>query len=93
MAGGGSQVNDFCTEANWDTLVVNGNNKSGSSGLVGVMADGQISWLFRYCWPRQCLAHLRCDIDGYASEPTFAIENAVHLRNSMATILGIDGSR
>jgi len=38
------QVNDFNTEAVWDTLVVNGKNYSGSSGPVGVMADGQISW-------------------------------------------------
>lgn len=38
------QVNDFSTEAVWDTLVVNGNNYSGSTGPVGVTADGQISW-------------------------------------------------
>ena len=38
------QVKDFATEVFWDTLVVNGNNYSGSSGPVGVEADGEISW-------------------------------------------------
>ena len=32
----GSQVNDFSTEADWDTLVVDGNNHSGSNDPVGV---------------------------------------------------------
>ena len=35
-------MNDFSTEATWDTFVVKGNNYSGSHGPVGVMADGQI---------------------------------------------------
>jgi len=38
------EVKDFTTEVFWDTLVVNGKNYSGSSGPVGVEADGQIYW-------------------------------------------------
>ena len=36
-------VKDFETEVLWDTMMVNGKNYSGSTGPVGVGADGRIS--------------------------------------------------
>lgn len=37
-------MNELSSEVNEDALVVKCNNNSGSSGLVGVMVNGQISW-------------------------------------------------